>query len=331
MLLKSTFSIYITFFVLVCAPLSSFADKRSVIISETSTSGKLVRVSIGHDLGLTYGEPVLLSEADTKIAVGRVVQVSDHSAVIAILEQYGNTPPSREIHYDLLYGEPFDEADYLPNYVVDREEETPNPTNEKFFTPDGEELTPELDDDSYTPEIALRPKFPESKTYNTHNITIGAALFRNRALAGINDTTSTGGSTRYTTYQGWAFRYAYTFRTHYWFRSKSTALISVEAAIGIYNFDHTFTGNRVAQVRVTPVGFNARYLVEISKLFWLYPYLGYQNNIVGAVNGNRAGLDPISGGRLIGGGGAQLVMSDAIDSRLEAGTDGILLGLVMKF
>lgn len=312
-------------------PKNAFSERREVVVSEISTSGKLVRISIGEDAGLSYGEPVLLSDSDVKVAAGRIVQVSKNSAVIALLEQYGNSPPSAEFNYDLLYGEPFDEADNLPNYVVDRDEETPNPANEKFFTPEGEELTPELDDDSYSPEVTLKPKFPDPKTYSPHNITIGAALFRNRALPGANDTSLTQEITRYTTYQGWAFRYAYTFRTHYWFRVKAPALVSIEAALGIYNFDHTFPGNRTAQVRVTPIGFNARYLIEVSKLFRMYPYIGYQNNIVSAVNGNRTGLEPIEGGRLLGGGGAQLVMSDAIDSRLEAGTDGVLFGLVMKF
>ncbi|MCO5142730.1 MAG: hypothetical protein M9962_06540 [Oligoflexia bacterium] len=331
MQLKQTSLLVFIFLSLVFIPELVFAERRAVVVTDSSSSGKLVRVSIGEDSGLSYGDPVLLSESDVKVASGRVVQVSRNSAVIAVLEQYTNAPPSTDANYDLLFGEPFDEADYLPNYVVDRDEETPNPSNERFFTAEGEELNPELDDDSYTPEVTLRPRFPDPRTYNTHNITIGAALFRNRALQGINDTSLTSDLNRYTTYQGWAFRYAYTFRTHYWFRSKSPALISIEAMVGIYNFDHTFPGNRTAQVRVTPVGFNARYLIEVSKLFRIYPYIGYLNNLVGAVNGNRLGLEPITGGRLLGGGGAQLVMSDTIDSRLEAGTDGVLLGLVVKF
>jgi hypothetical protein len=52
---------------------------------------------------------------------------------------------------------------------------------------------------------------------------------------------------------------------------------------------------------------------------------------VSAVNGSLNGLEPLMGGRLLGGAGAVLVMSDNIDTRVEGGTDGVLAGLVVKF
>jgi hypothetical protein len=233
---------------------------------------------------------------------------------------------------ELLFGEPFDEAVNLPDYVVDREDENDNPGNERFFEAEAEENSPELDDDNYTPEVTLRPKFPEPRLYSTHNLTVGLSLFRNRALATAADPESQDvDDNDYTTYQGYTIRYAYTFRTHYWLRSRAAALLSLEGMFGVYNFNHTFPDSRVAQVRVIPLGANMRYMVEVSKLFRLYPYVGYQYFVVSAVNGTLDQLEPIKGGRLFGGAGAQLVMSNAIDARLEAGSDGIMGGIVVKF
>jgi hypothetical protein len=249
-----------------------------------------------------------------------------------VIEKYGAETPTAESDYELLFGEPFDEAVNLPDYVVDREDENDNPGNERFFQAEAEENSPELDDDNYTPEVTLRPKFPEPRLYSTHNLTVGLSLFRNRALATTADPESEDvDDNDYTTYQGYTIRYAYTFRTHYWLRSKAAALLSLEGMFGVYNFDHTFPDSRVAQVRVIPLGANMRYMVEVSKLFRLYPYVGYQYFVVSAVNGTLDRLEPIKGGRLLGGAGAQLVMSNAIDARLEAGSDGIMGGIVVKF
>lgn len=160
---------------------------------------------------------------------------------------------------------------------------------------------------------------------------MGFQLFRNRALPTGSSPTADSQSTRYTTYNGYTLRYAYTFRTHYWLRGKTQSLISVEATWGSYTFNHTFPAGSVAQMRVMPIGFNLRYLVEASKLFRLYPYVGYQNNIVSATNGRAGDIQGLKGGRLLGGAGAQLVMSDTIDTRLEGGSDGVTFGLVVKF
>lgn len=314
------------------APSTSWALRRTVLVLETSSSGKLVRLGIGQQAGLNPGEPVLFSVGDKKVAAGRVVRSDAGSAIVAVIEKYGQETPTVESDYELLFGEPFDEAINLPDYVVDREEENDNPANETFFDREAEDSTPELDDDNYTPEVVLRPKFPDPRTFNTHNITIGLALFRNRALPTIQDPDSdVNDNSAYTTYQGYTIRYAYTFRTHYWLRSRAAALLSIEGMFGVYNFEHTFPDTRVAQVRVIPLGANMRYMVEVSKLFRLYPYVGYQYFVVSAVNGTLTQLEAIKGGRLFGGAGAQLVMSNAIDARLEGGSDGIMGGLVVKF
>jgi hypothetical protein len=112
----------------------------------------------------------------------------------------------------------------------------------------------------------------------------------------------------------------------------------VEAGNGIYNFSHTWPSTiqqeihaATAEVRVIPLQLELRYLLEVSKLFRLYPYVGYQYNIVSAVNGSLSGLEPLMGGRLLGGAGGVLVMSDNVDFRVEGGTDGVLGGLVVKF
>jgi hypothetical protein len=250
--------------------------------------------------------------------------------VVAVLERFGENL-GKGSEWELLHGEPFDTAANLPDYVADREGAADNPGNERFFTPDGRELddTPELDDENYTPEVTLRPKFPDPKLYSPHNIMVGFSLFRNRALP----TTAAPevSTSRYTTYSGYTLRYAYTFRTHYWLRGQTQSLISAEASWGAYSFVHTFPGGNVASMRVMPIGFNLRYLIETSKLFRLYPYIGYQNNIVSATDGTAGEIRHIRGGRLFGGAGAQLVMSDTIDARLEGGSDGVTFGIVVKF
>lgn len=279
---------------------------------------------------------MLFSDESRKIAAGRVVKVSRDNTIVAVLEHYDGNKRLVGTDYEFLFGEPFDEADNLPDYVSDREEETPNPGNERFFTPDGKEIdnNPELDDDDYTPEVTLRPKLPVSRTYATHNLTVGVGIFRNRALP--TESSANSDRTAYTTYQGYSVRYAYTFRTHYWLRQRAAALLSAEMMFGIYNFNHTFpatttTAARTADIRVVPIGANLRYMVEVNKLFRIYPYIGYQNNVVSASNSTPAGLSNLRGGRLLGGGGAQLVMSDTIDTRFEGGSDGLMFGLVVKF
>jgi hypothetical protein len=308
------------------------AERRETLVTDSSTSGKLVRVNIGARAGIAAGEPVLFSAGSKKIAAGRVFRADERSSIVVILEKYGSESPTLDMEYELLYGEPFPEADNLPDYVADREEEEDNPANERFFDKEGEELSPELDDDNYTPEVTLRPKLPEPRTYSPHNITVGLAMYRNRTLP-TPDTTNNDDpkQSSYTTYQGYSIRYAYTFKTHYWLRSSTTALISVEGSFGVYNFEHKFTDDEMASIRVIPLGFNLRYLVEVSKLFRLYPYAGFQYNLVSAVRGPIVYLENIRGGQLFGGAGAQLVMSNSLDARLQAGSDGLLAGVVVKF
>lgn len=311
---------------------TAHAVRRSVSVLESSSSGRLVRLNAGSSLGLEMNGPVLFSAGDRKVAAGRVIRLDGGSAVVVVLEKYGSESPAIDFEYDLLYGEPFPEADNLPDYIADREVETDNPANERFFTPDGKELNPELDDDNYTPEVSLRPKMPEPSTYSPHGITIGLGLFRNRVLpTTVRTNVKANETTPFTTYQGWAVRYAYTFRSHYWLRSDAMALISAEATFGIYNFNHTLPTNQVAQVRVIPIGLQFRYMVEVNKLLRLYPYVGYQQNIAGALGGTATDIGPLAGGRMLGGAGAQLLMSQTIDTRVEGGSDGFLVGLVVKF
>jgi hypothetical protein len=251
---------------------------------------------------------------------------------VAVLEKFGAESPTVQSNYDLLYGEPFDEAADLPNYVADRNEAPQNPANETFLQADNRKQGPELDDDDYTPETVLRPKLPEPRTYSTHNITVGLEMFRNRALPTVSDPDPEGTvNNTYTTYQGYTVRYAYTFMSSYWLQSKTPALLSVEGSFSVYNFEHTFPDSRTADLRVVPLGFNVRYLIGLNKLFRIYPYVGFQYNIVSASDADPGYLTNIEGSRLLGGLGAQLVMSKDIDARLEAGSDGLMGGLVVKF
>jgi hypothetical protein len=314
------------------------AERRTTMVLEASSSGRLVRISIGASSGLAPNEPVLFSLNDKKMAAGRVIRLSENSAVVAVLEKYGSESPMVENDYELLYGEPFPEAANLPDYVVDRDTEQPNPANETFFNKNAEELSPELDDDSYTPEITLRPKMPEPRSYSPHGVTVGLALFRNALLPTPDQPdVNQPGQGAYTTYQGYVFRYAYSFRTNYWLKTRMPAVLSVEAMLGVYNFEHTFPAtveapeDRTAHVRVFTPGFNVRYMVEVSPLFRLYPYVGYMFNLASAAAGNLNELSRIAGGRILGGAGAQLVVSETIDARVEGGSDGIMGGLVVKF
>lgn len=321
-------------FLLVCAlfSASAHAERRGALVTDSSSSGKLVRVSLGTNVGMQAGDPVLFSAGSKKIAAGRVFRADERSSIIVVLEKYSAETPTLDNEYELLYGEPFPEAANLPDYVVDREEEEDNPGNERFFEKDGEEITPELDDDNYTPEVTLRPKLPEPRTYSPHNITVGLALYRNRTLPTPSTTNNDDPKqSSYTTYQGYTVRYAYTFKTHYWLKSSTAALMSVEGSFGVYNFDHKFTEDEMASIRVIPLGLNLRYLVELSKLFRIYPYVGYHYNLVSAVRGPIVHLENIRGGQLYGGAGAQLVMSNALDARIQAGSDGFLGGVVVKF
>lgn len=318
------------------------AETRTTTVMDASTSGRLVRLSLGLDTGLSAGDPVLFSANERKIAAGRVYRVEDGTIVVAVLQKYSEENVSVDSQYDLLFGEPFPEADNLPNYVVDRDQETPNPANETFLTRDEERMTPELDDDDYTPELNLRPKFPEPRTYSTHNLTWGVALNRNRNLPAVTAANEPATDvSKYTTYQGYVARYAYTFRSHYWMKARAPALLSVEAMFGIYSFDHEFpevVGEggtsipaRSGNIRVFTPGLNLRYLIELNKLFRVYPYVGYIYNLVTANNATDGQLQSINGGRIIGGGGAQLVISSSIDARVDVGSDGLLLGMVVKF
>jgi hypothetical protein len=299
-----------------------------------------VRINIGKKQGLFPHEPVLFTAAAKRVAAGRVVRVQDSTAVIAVLEKYGKESPIAEADYELLYGEPFPEAANLPDYVVDRDEEMDNPANEKFLVKGEEEQTPELDDDSYTPETSIRPKFPLPRTFSPHNITVAANLFRAPALPGYADIDAQGNvlPTGYTTYNGYSIRYAYTFRSNYWLKSATPALLSAEVGVGMYTFSYTWPNaispnpfTTVSEVRVIPIQLELRYLIEVSKMFRIYPYIGYQYNLVSAVNGSLNGLGALMGGALLGGVGASLVMSETIDARVEGGTDGVLGGLVVKF
>ena len=311
------------------SPILAFADLSNVTILEASSSGKTVRINLDASAGLQEGEPILFRQGRRKIATGRVLKINDNNSVITILEQYGEKL-ERGSEWEMLHGEPFDNADNLPDYIADREDVPENPANEKFFTPDGREIyaAADLDDENYTPETTVRPRYPRPPTYLPHNITLGTSLFRNRALPTADDPTLD--RTHYTTYSGFTIRYAYTFQTYLWLRDNARSLISAEVSVGTYSFDHTFPDGATGSVNVLPIGFNLRYLIETSKMLRIYPYLGYQYNLIGATGGWGEGNEFMGGSRLIGGGGAQLVMSDSIDARLEAGSDGVSFGIVVK-
>jgi len=276
-----------------------------------------------------------MRSANNQLAAARTIRVGPEESVVYIVENYsGSSNIQTGQNYNILYGVPLNVPD-LPDNLSDieaAEARLPNnPEDERFFTPNGEELpkTPDIDDDSYTPEVTLRPKFPEFTDFSPHNITVGVSLFRNKDLQQLTATPPNSNAMR--TYQGYSLRYAYTFRSYFWLRKKTPALLSAELGIGTYRFNHTFSSSQMAEINVMPLIFNFRYLIEVNKLFRIYPYLGYQNNIVSANSSTNTSIGNLGGGRLLGGGGAMAIMSKTMDVRLDAGTDGILFGLVTKF
>lgn len=327
--------IFLVLIICLAFPTALNAARKEIIIAEMSSSGRTLKINAGMNDGLHLREAILLRSEDTKIAAARVIRLSPDQSVVYIVEAYGSMGLQQNDPYNILYGIPLDNIPDLPDEMNDinaAQDKLPdNPQDEKFFTPDGREVEskPDIDDDHYTPEVSLRPKFPDSTDYNSHNITVGVGLFRNRDLQQQQSPGANNYAT--TSYQGYLIRYAYTWRTNYWLRKKTPALLSVEAGAGTYSFVNTFADGTVGQINVIPLSLNLRYLVEVNKLFRLYPYIGYQNNIVPAATTNAAIVRKLAGGRLLGGGGAQLLLSKSMDARVDAGTDGVLLGLVTKF
>ena len=311
------------------------AARKEISIGAMSSSGRTLKINAGMNDGLHLREAILLRSEDAKIAAARIIRLKPDESVVYIVEAYGSMGLQQDSPYNILYGVPLDNIPDLPDEMTaatEAQDKLPdNPQDERFFTPEGREVEskPDIDDDHYTPEVSLRPKFPDSSNFNSHNITVGVGLFRNRDLQQVQATGSSGYAT--TSYQGYLIRYAYTWRTNYWLRKKTPALLSIEGGVGTYSFVNTFADGSVGQVNVLPISFNLRYLLEVSKLFRVYPYIGYQNNIVSADTSNAAIVRRMSGGRLLGGGGMQLLVSKSMDARLDAGTDGVLLGLVTKF
>src|ERR1700733_9973634 len=83
-------------------PVAALAERRSTVVLESSSSGKLVRISLGAKAGLVLNGPVLFSAGDKKIAAGRVIRIEEGTAIVAVLEKYGNETPSVDVDYELV-------------------------------------------------------------------------------------------------------------------------------------------------------------------------------------------------------------------------------------
>lgn len=348
-------------FLLAAAHSQALAEVSNTEILERSTSGRTVRVVGGGNLGIRPGEAVLLQDGGKRLASGRVLRTTQDSAIVYVVEEYVTNDFQPGQSLNLLHGVPLADVPELPaeayaqdslpanpgdeQVTPDGREFSPKPM-ERLFTPDGRSLSdsreeemapytpPDVDEDRYNPEKPLRPRYPSRKDFTTHNLTLGVGLFRNREI--VTGSTTTNNTNTYITRQGYALRYAYNFETHLWNQGRpNPALLSFEIGWGIYNFVHSFSNGASANVRVMPISGSFRYLIRANRSFKIYPYAGYQNNLVSATdstsNASTASLSRLQGGRLMGGAGAMLVTSETIDARVEAGTDGILMGLVVKF
>ncbi len=337
------------------------ADLADSSILERSTSGRTIRISGTGRLPIHPGEAVLLQDdSGNRLAAARVLKTQQDNTIVYVVEEYvtNDFQPGQSV--DVLYGVPLMNVPELPPNITSAGEFSANPGNEqltpdnqefrpkpseRLFTPDGRPLdesheeiaepakAPDVDEDKYYPEYPLRPKYPTRPDFSTHNLTVGVNMFRNRE---VTDTVKAAGVNHYSTYQGYSLRYAYNFETSLWLESHRTpALMSFEVGFGMYNFIHHYSNGASTDVRVIPISGTFRYLIRANRLFKIYPYAGYQDNFVSATsataNANTSSLSVLKGGRLLGGAGAMLTTSESTDARFEVGTDGYLLGLVVKF
>lgn len=320
---------FITFLIVGFYTLSAQAIQRDVTIQDKSTSGRTVRINAGQKDGLGLREALLIREENQKLVAARIIAVQPDSSVAFIVEKYSETQIPKGGQYNILYGVPLGDIPDLPDNISDTL--PPNPQDEKFFTPQGEEIasTPDLDDDNYEPEVKIRPNFPDKKINTPHHLTMGVGLYRNANLA---ETTLTNGNrSAKSMYQGYAMRYQYNFKSSFWMGSRVPVWIGAELGWGVYNFNQSYPNNSHAAIRVIPLNANVKYIWEINKFLHLYPYVGVQNNIVQASAPATAPVNDLRGTSIIAGGGARMLMSENIDARVDVGIDGALIAAVVKF
>lgn len=302
------------------------AERRDISVLDRSSSGRTLKISAGQKDGLHMQEAVLFQDQGKKLVAGRIIALQNDSAVAYLVETYGgqhNIPKGSQ--YNILYGVPLGDIPQLPDNIADTLPS--NPQNERFFAHDGKELTtPDLDDSTYEPETKLRPNFPEKNLYSTHHISIGVDLFRNYDVS-----QSTSSKSTMTLYQGYALRYQYNFRSSIWIGRKVPAWFGPELGFGVYNFNKTLTANHHASIKVMPLSANIKYMIELNKFLRIYPYVGYENNLVQATTDSSTSISNLSEGGIFGGAGASMVMSENIDARFDVGSDGILVAAVVKF
>jgi hypothetical protein len=305
------------------------AERRNIIIEDKSTTGRTLKITAGQADGLNLREAVLVRNEVSKLVAGRVIALQPNTSVIYLVETYnGQHVLPKGASYNILYGVPLGDIPDLPDNIADTLPE--NPQNESFFTADGKELnSPDLDDSEYEQETRLRPNFPDKKLYATHNLSLGAAMYRNADLTQTNNRSSSGK----TAYQGYAFRYQYNFKSSLWLERKMPLWIGTELGWGVYSFSQGYPDGHLAKIQVMPISANIKFIFELSKLLRFYPYIGIQNNLVAAISkpfinsnfGDLGGVQPMAGL------GLNMIMSESIDARVDAGIDGILLAAVVKF
>ena len=190
------------------------------------------------------------------------------------------------------------------------------------------ENSPDLDEEEYEPETTLRPKIPEKRLYSTHHLTMGIGLFRNTDIERSNDTVDpdTGATMMY---QGFAFRYAYNFRANYWAKKRIPTLIGAELGWGSYKISSKLGGG--SQIMVMPISGTLKYNFSLNSFLRVYPYMGFETNVVHAMSRSTAPIKDLKTNRLIAGGGVGMIFSENIDGRADLGIDGALIGMIVKF
>lgn len=295
-------------------------------------------VTAGTRDGLKLKEALLIRRGNKKLVAARVIKLFEEKAAVYVVARYSRENPSRTSgyrNYDILYGIPLDVPDLPANIGAEVADELErNPQDETFFVEEGREYEPEIDDETYTPEVTVHPEFPRPNYRKTHNISLGIGFFQNtNLLASLAPEVLNSNAT--SSYQGYYIRYGYNFKTYFWLKRKIPALITIEGSLGFYNFDFQDLGldpPKNTQIDVIPMAVYLRYNYEFNPLFMVWGYVGFQNNVVSATNNYpEARIKDLEGSGIAFGLGAGLVMSQTIDLRVDAGNDGAFFGGVVKF
>lgn len=318
-----------------CFPVE--AKKRPLAILDESSSGLLLMIDAGSELGLKLKEAVLIRRGNEKIAAARLIRLFGNKSAVYVVSRYSQEKPSmhsEDDSYNLLYGIPLPGVPDLPpgvDYSILDDLEM-NPQDTDFFAGEGREKEAEIDDYTYVPSGTVIPKLPSKLQHKGHNLSTGVGLFRNVNLAAAVAT----GEEISSSYGGYFVRYSYNFPSFYWLRGKIPFVGGLEISLGSYSFNFIHVRSDGARfeskVEVLPISTYFVYKHEVNPLVFLHAYIGHQYNIVSSNDSTSLkDIENLRGSSLEAGLGASMAMSRSMDVRADIGTNGSFISAVMKF